>query len=132
MADPTVIDMDIIKTIESNNNPNAVSPAGAIGLYQIMPITLEDYNQMNKKKYTAEQLFNPQVNKNIAEWYITKRIPQMLKHYKLPVNTNSILHAYNAGIGNVVKGVLPKETKNYLTKYNQLMATRATGVPSIR
>lgn len=126
------IDMEAIKQIESGGNPNATSPVGAMGLYQIMPITLKDYNQITKKNYKKEQLFDPDINTEIAEWYLTQRIPQMLKHYKKPVTTDNILWAYNAGIGNLVKNVFPKETKNYLYKYKTAITNRATDAQGIQ
>jgi hypothetical protein len=48
------------------------------------------------------------------------RIPQMLKAYKIPDTIDNRLWAYNAGIGNVKKGRLPKETRNYIRKYHKL------------
>jgi soluble lytic murein transglycosylase-like protein len=111
------LDLETIQHIESGGNPRAVSKAGARGLYQIMPVVLQEYNKMTGSSFTTDDLFNPDVNEQIAVWYLAKRIPKMLKHYKLPVTVENILWAYNAGIGNVVKGRLPAETKRYLQKY---------------
>ena len=45
----------------------------------------------------------------------------LLKYYKMPVSIENILIAYNFGIGNLVKGKeLPKETRDYLVKYERL------------
>lgn len=101
---------------ESSGNPNAVSPAGARGLMQIMPVVLKEYNTFNKANYTIEDLFNPEINKNIGSWYLNDRIPQMLKYYKIPNTVENRLHAYNAGIGNLLKGIKPKETANYINR----------------
>lgn len=119
-GDTVVIDMDIIKSIESGGNPYAISSVGARGLYQIMPITLREFNNFNETSYTVDDLFNSEINSNIANWYMFERIPQMLRHFKKPVTLRNILWAYNAGIGNVVKDRMPDQTKNYIQKYERL------------
>ena len=112
------VDLKIIAKIESAFNPLAYNPkTQAIGLYQITPIVLREYNQFNKTNYTKKDVFNPVINEKIARWYLFVRIPQMLKYYKKEVNLRNIIIAYNAGIRAVVKGYLPKETREYLRKY---------------
>jgi soluble lytic murein transglycosylase-like protein len=115
-----LINLTAIAKIESNNNPLAVSKAGAVGLYQLMPCVLQDYNKYKKTSYTLKNLYNPLINKKIASWYLNDRIPKMLKYYLKKVSIKNVLWAYNAGIGNVVKNKLPIETKNYLIKYDKL------------
>jgi hypothetical protein len=113
-----IVNLKIIAKIESNFNPLAYNPkTQAIGLYQITPIVLQEYNQFNKTNYTKKDVFNPIINEKIARWYLFMRIPQMLKYYKKEVNLRNILVAYNAGIKAVVKGYIPKETREYLRKY---------------
>jgi hypothetical protein len=119
-AQANQIDMAAIKHIESRGNARAVSRTGAVGLYQIMPCVLKEYNQFNRITYSRRDLFNPAVNEAIARWYLTVRIPQMLRAYRIPVTTNNILHAYNAGVGNLKRGIMPRETKNYIQRYNKL------------
>jgi len=122
------VDLSIIATIESSNNPSAVSFRGAKygrGLYQISEVCLTDWNNFNpRKQYTAEQLFDPAINREIAEWYLSKRIPQMLRHYRIPVTLENILHAYNAGIGRVRQGIMPEETRKYIRRYKALKEAR--------
>ena len=113
-----IINLKIIAKIESNFNPLAYNKkTQATGLYQITPIVLKEYNQFNHTNYIQKDLINPIINEKIARWYLFVRIPQMLKYYKKEVNLRNILVAYNAGIKAVVKGYLPKETKEYLKKY---------------
>jgi soluble lytic murein transglycosylase-like protein len=121
LAQEPIVDMDILKIVESSGNPKAYNKKSqARGLYQITPIVLKEWNNYHpKQKYDdPELLFNPNVNQQIAQWYISERIPQMLKVYKKPLTIDNILASYNAGIKYVKEGLpLPKETKGYLKKY---------------
>lgn len=114
------INMESIARIESNKNPKAISKAGAIGTYQIMPIVLKSFNQRHKQDYKKKDLFNESINKKIATWYLKIRIPEMLKYYNLEVNVENILWSYNAGISNCKNRIMPKETENYIKKYRRL------------
>ena len=114
-----LIDLSIIAKIESTNNVLAYNKtSGAVGLYQITSIVLKDYNIINKTNYTKQDLFNPSINKNIALWYINKRIPQILKSKNIPLTKENILIAYNCGHSCIGKP-LKKETSQYILKYSQ-------------
>ncbi len=118
-----IVNMKYIEKIESQGNAKAYNKSSkAIGLYQITPICLKEYNNFHpKRKYSSKDLYNPCINYIVAEWYIRERIPQLLKYYKKPVTIENILISYNAGIGYVVKGKsLPKETIDYIKKYKKL------------
>lgn len=114
------IDFSILAKIESNNNPKAISYKNCIGTYQISTAVLYEYNTYNKTEFTQMDLFYHDTNYRIARWYISERIPQMLKWYNKPVTIDNILWSYNAGIGNLVKGIRPKETRNYIKRYMKL------------
>jgi len=116
MAD--LVNMDIVSGIESSGDPNAYNEAsGATGLNQITPICLKEWNNYHPdKKYKQDHLFNPQINTEVAHWYMNKRIPQMLKYFKHPDTLENRLTAYNAGISRVGRN-LPKETVDYINKY---------------
>lgn len=120
-SDHLYIDLRVIAQIESSNNPKAYNKrTRATGLYQITPICLKDYNQSHKVEYSLIDMYDPKKARIVASWYLGKRIPQMLKHYKQPITIDTILWAYNAGIGLVVKGILPVETQNYIAKYERI------------
>lgn len=113
------IDMEQVYQIESSGNPKAYNESSqARGLGQITPIVLKEWNNFHPGlQFTAEELFNPDINREVSTWYMQKRIPQMLKAKGLPITDETMLWAYNAGIGRVVEGVKPVETRNYIQKY---------------
>lgn len=115
------IDLGIIAQIESTGHPDAYnSHSGAVGLCQITPIVLKEYDRQYSYKHMIEQLYDKDFNKKVAEWYINFKIPAYLRHYHIPDTTCNRLWAYNAGIGKVRKGIIPEETKNYIAKYMRL------------
>lgn len=100
---------------ESNFDADAVGDAGAArGLCQVQRACLQEYNSFNKKSFDFDDMFNPKKNLEVAAWYLSKRIPQMLRFYKKRVDTKNVIIAYNAGIGAVVRSCIPAVTKYYL------------------
>ncbi len=115
------VNIDKIIQIESSGNPNAYNAtSGAIGLCQITPIVLKEYENRFQSPLFLSDLYNPSINKAIGSWYLNDRIPQMLKAYKIPDTIDNRLACYNEGIGNLRKGKMPKETRNYIKKYHKL------------
>jgi len=117
----TRIDLRKIISIESAGNPKAYNHnSQAKGLCQITPICLQEYNTFHSVKYSGQDLFNAEINKKIATWYLEVRIPQMLKHFNIAVTTENIIICYNAGISYIVKHKrIPEETKRYIAKYER-------------
>jgi len=114
------VDYKIIIWLESRGNPLAKSNYNALGLMQITPIVLKEYNSFHNTEYTIKKLYEPIFNVKVGRWYLEKRIPQMLHYYKKPVNIRNILICYNAGISYVVSGKkIPSQTKAYIRNYNK-------------
>lgn len=115
------ISLPIIAEIESGGNPSAYNPKSkAMGLYQITPICLEDYNNAHPgSEIPLNTLMESTANGKVASWYF-KRIEDMLRHYGLETSLENILTAYNCGIKCVIDGKMPSETSNYIAKYRRL------------
>lgn len=100
---------------ESAGNPNAVSHAGAKGLYQFMDATWEQY-----KPSAEASPFDPKASEKARDKYMT-HLSSLFGG-----NQRMALAAYNWGEGNVQKAIkehgneweryIPKETKGYLKK----------------
>ncbi len=100
------VDRDLVHAIvraESNYNPNAISPAGAIGLMQVMPETAGDYGVTS-----IEALFDPAINARTG----VRHLKRLLSLYGI----GQTVMAYNAGEGALERSngvVTYPETQQY-------------------
>lgn len=102
--------------IESNGNPNAISPAGAIGLMQITPICLKEHNQNSPYTYRLAEMFDPTKNVDVGLFYLKR----LYHYYKCPT-VEHILAAYNGGITRLRNNnwdikKMPRETRDYVKR----------------
>ena len=114
------VDMNIIAQIESSGNPLAHNiRTGARGLYQIRKIAWEDvqnhYPELKKYDY-LEYCYNSKISRLFAKKYFNI-LKKYLKYYNKPITIKNLLYAYNAGIGNLINGRIPKESIEYVKKY---------------
>lgn len=122
-----------IPIIESLYNEKAISKAGAIGLWQLMPFHIENFKTKEKtignriieitptEKAIKKYGFNPVLSTEIASSYL-KYLYEVFKHYK--DCDQYVIMAYNAGDSKIKKWIdgkeaLPDETINF---YNKFMA----------
>lgn len=105
---------------ESNGNPNARSPVGAMGLFQFMPDTWNDVKEALNFPSIASPL-DPQQAIQGAAWYM-RQLWDKWTAPRPPLDRLQLAFAsYNAGFGNVVaaqrvaRSFVAKSINNYLT-----------------
>ncbi len=106
--------------VESNFNPSAVSPKGAVGLMQLMPATIQEFGVRNP--------FSPSENVRAGVAYLRRLLDRYSNSEELA------LAAYNAGPGAVDahgETIPPfRETQQYVSRVSGLAGPRiATKVP---
>ena len=122
--DPALLSGVILE--ESRFNPQAVSPAGARGLMQVLPATANQIVQRLKvDAYSDAQLFDPEMNLRLGSWYLSSLLEEFRGKEILA------LAAYNAGPHMVrewlaknpaapedefVENIPYAETKNYVIR----------------
>jgi len=118
-VEPSLVDSVI--QVESNYNPYAVSPKGAMGLMQLIPATA--------RRFGVTDAFDAQDNLEGGIKYL-KHLQQLYADDRLA------LAAYNAGEGAVAKyGSVPPytETQNYVTevgrRYTNAVRKQVKGKP---
>jgi len=120
-----------IPVVESSYNEKAVSRAGALGLWQLMPynirtyrtkkIIMLDFKAIPTTKKIRKYGFDPEHNTEMAALHFSK----LFRKYRNHKNTEQLaIFAYNSGGRRVDlwlsgKSKLPNETWNY---YNKIMA----------
>ncbi len=120
--DPNLI-ASIINT-QSDFNPNAVSPAGAQGLMQLMPATAAELGVTNA--------FDPEQNIMGASRYLKN----LISRYN--GNLGMALTAYNWGMGNLDRKPesVPAETVHFVSKVlarvPQMSVQQGTNNPSVK
>jgi soluble lytic murein transglycosylase len=93
---------------ESHFNAAAVSDAGAIGLMQLHPQTAEGIAlRTGGNRFELSDLYDPEINVRYGAWYLRHLIDKY-------GDVETALAAYNGGQGNVNRGVVYDETKEYV------------------
>ncbi len=112
----------IVVLVESGGGPNAVSPAGASGLMQVMPATAQDIARARGLAgFGGDQLWDPAANIDLGAWYLADQ----WKRFGQPGDPSGeatlalAAAAYNGGPGTVLRHLngqaLPAETDRYRT-----------------
>ncbi len=76
-----VIDPDTVLAMivrESNGRSQLVHPTSkAMGLLQVKPVVLRDYNHLHKTNVAPEKLLDPEVNLFVGVWHLCRRKDQV-------------------------------------------------------
>ena len=123
------VELALLKAVtaaESGFDPNAVSPKGAIGLMQVMPMTAERYGLSGDKNKSLEQkLRDPKTNIRLG----TRYLADLFKLF--PRQPSLVLASYNAGEGAVQQhnNRIPPypETQGYVQLVTQLYHVYRSG-----
>lgn len=118
------LELEYLPVIESAINPNAVSRAGAVGLWQFMPATALDLG------LEVNSLVDQRRDPRLASHYAVKYLKQL---YGIYGDWSLAIAAYNCGPGNVNKALrragggkhdfwdiyafLPAETRGYVPAF---------------
>ncbi|CZF84105.1 lytic transglycosylase domain-containing protein [Grimontia marina] len=114
----------LVPMLESSFNPNAVSPASATGLWQLMPATAERFGLSVSPNH--DQRFDVSASTDAALAYLS------FLHKKFKGDLSLTLAAYNAGEGRVSRAIkhagnsrftaltLPSETHQYVSRFYAL------------
>jgi soluble lytic murein transglycosylase-like protein len=114
----------LVPMLESSYNPQAVSPAKAAGLWQLMPATAKRFGL--KVSYQQDERFEIAPSTSAAIQYLA------FLHRKFKGDLTLTLAAYNAGEGRVQRTLkaspntpfhqlpLPRETQHYVRRFYAL------------
>jgi soluble lytic murein transglycosylase len=98
--DPLLVKSVVIE--ESGMNYRARGKAGEIGLMQVRPIVLEDYERVTGRTVAPQQLLDPEINLEVGCWYLARML-RLFHDQREPVYF--ALAAYNAGATNVERWI---------------------------
>lgn len=111
--------------IESAYNPDAYRDESkgrySIGLMQVLRGggAIDEWEKIHGRQQDY-RYYDPEYNIRVGAWYLGEKIPAYLERYELPNTIRNVIVAYNAGIGNLIKGRVPLVTQNYLRKVSKL------------
>jgi len=117
------VELKMISVIESSLNPNAISPAGAIGLWQFMPGTARDMG-LNFNSVVDERR-DPNKSAEAAARFLARLYDQFgdwgLALAAYNCGPNRVLNAIKSAGGEkdfwTIRKYLPRETQNYVPKF---------------
>lgn len=114
---------------ESEFDPAARSPAGAVGLMQLLPDTARGIAlRTGGGGFVVRDLLDPEINVRYGAWYLRN----LLRRYG---DLRTALAAYHAGPGNVDRwkergsGIAFPETRQYVAKVLRLRRAYASAYP---
>ena len=123
--------LDAVRQVESGGNPNAVSKAGAVGPYQIMPETAAQpgYSEYGVRPIAQEDLTDEKKSREFAMNYLAA-----LQARNPEATPEQILQMYNAGEGRVradMQGTGTKPLTQETVQYGDKVLAQYGAVPSL-
>jgi soluble lytic murein transglycosylase len=99
---------------ESKFDADARSESGAVGLMQLLPETAKGIaTRTGGSAFRVEDLLDPELNVRYGSWYLR----HLLDKYG---SEEKALAAYNGGQGNVDRGIIFEETRDYVLHVQEL------------
>lgn len=110
---PFALVMAVIQK-ESNFRPGVLGSAGEVGLMQVRPDTaLAEFVRGTGANYTADDLYNPEVNVEVGTWYLAWIRAAIERGLGRKALEEEILQAYNGGIGNFLRKTVSAKAQAY-------------------
>lgn len=83
----------------------STSPSGNhFGVSQVSKDVINAYNQYTDNNFSYDEVrTNDALNKEVGNWYLNERIPEILNNLNVEVNAMTKVISYNAGPGNAAK-----------------------------
>jgi soluble lytic murein transglycosylase len=111
---------------ESRFRADARSDEGALGLMQLLPETAEGIaERTGGSRFEVGDLLDPEINVRYGSWYLRHLIGKY-------GNVRTALAAYNGGQGNVDRGVVFAETREYVDNVLDTRDVYAQAYPQLR
>jgi soluble lytic murein transglycosylase len=112
---------------ESKFDPRAASSAGAIGLMQVTPETARGIAlRTGGSKFELSDLYVPELNVRYGAWYLRHLLDAF------DGDVRKALAAYNGGRGNVERGVVFAETREYVERVLDAREAYRRAYPQLR
>jgi soluble lytic murein transglycosylase len=112
---------------ESKFDPRAGSKAGAIGLMQLTPTTAKGIAlRTGGSKFELSDLYDPELNVRYGAWYLRHLLDAF------DGDVRKALAAYNGGRGNVERGVVFAETREYVKRVLDARKAYREAYPQLR
>nr|ANO58166.1 hypothetical protein [uncultured Gammaproteobacteria bacterium] len=131
----SLVQVEMLKQAESNNNPDAVSSKGARGAIQMMPSTYDGLKVDEESTGVPfpselegvsfdEALADPELLDMAGQFYL-EVLAVYLERYGVPVTTKNLIGAWNRGAHgyshDYEKGEFHQETKGLWKRYNEAL-----------
>jgi len=120
--------LDVIYALESSSGTNkkayVENEVGALGGYQIRRSTYKDIQRINKDRWGKIDFETVAGDDRLSRLAANDYVNWIEKYYTdrdISPSVENILLGYHSGVGNVRKGNIGKEGKNYIKRAHDIM-----------